>query len=355
WLLRRFGIVDVQANIMSLAGITISVGVLVDQAIVMVENATHHLREKFPHGRITGETREVVIPALRTVGRPIFFSVMIMLLSFVPVFMLSGREGKLFHPLAFTKSFALLGTALISVTVVPALIPSFLRGRLRSENENWIVRSFTRIYRPVLSFSLDRFNVVMWAFGAMLILAAGLFPLPAFVGLGASEYWWRWFFLGTFALVTFVTVAFTRGLVWQAVSLVTLTLLGLAAWHFPKIGVSFMPMLDEGTALDTAVTVPRASVTQVADDLKARDALIRGFPEVESVVGKAGRAETATDPAPLEMLETFINFRPRELWPKRVIRYPDAAAHTRRVLALREQRGYGATGRGGARGTPVDE
>ncbi|HJZ57473.1 MAG TPA: efflux RND transporter permease subunit, partial [Gemmataceae bacterium] len=355
WLLRRLGIVDVQANIMSLAGITISVGVLVDQAIVMVENATHRLKEQFGSQKVTGDTRELVIASLRTVGRPIFFSVMIMLLSFVPVFMLSGREGKLFHPLAFTKSFALLGTALISVTVVPALIPSFLRGRLRSENENWIVRSFTRIYRPVLSFSLDRFNVVMWAFGAMLILAAGLFPLPAFVGLGASEYWWRWFFLGTFALVTFVTVAFTRGLVWQAVSLVTLTLLGLAAWHFPKIGVSFMPMLDEGTALDMPVTVPRASVTQVADDLKARDALIRGFPEVESVVGKAGRAETATDPAPLEMLETFINFRPRELWPKRVIRYPDAAAHTRRVLALLEQRGYVATGRGDDRDTLVND
>src|SRR5262245_60710269 len=170
WLLRRLGIVDVQANIMSLAGITISVGVLVDQAIVMVENATHRLKEQFGSQKVTGATREPVTASPRTVGRPIFFSVMIMLLSFVPVFMLFGREGKLFHPLAFTKSFALLGTALISVTVVPALIPSFLRGRLRSENENWIVRSFTRIYRPVLSFSLDRFNVVMWAFGAMLIL-----------------------------------------------------------------------------------------------------------------------------------------------------------------------------------------
>src|SRR5207248_2676476 len=280
WVLRRLGVVDVQANIMSLAGITISVGVLVDQAIVMVENATHHLRQKFPDGRVTGDTRDVVIPALRTVGRPIFFSVMIMLLSFVPVFMLSGREGKLFHPLALTKSFALLGTALISVTVVPALIPGFVRGRLRGEHENWIVRGFTRVYRPMLNFALDRFNVVMWAFAAVLILAAGLFPLQAVLGLG---------------------------------------------------------------------------VTQAADDLKARDALLRGFPEVEGVVGKAGRAETATDPAPLDMVETFVNFRPRDLWPRRVIRYPDAERQTRRILAALEQRGYLATATGDDRDTLVND
>ena len=343
WILRRLGIVDIQANIMSLAGITISVGVLVDQAIVMVENATHHLKEKFGNGKVTGDTREIVTRACRKVGRPIFFSVLIMLLSFVPVFLLSGREGKLFHPLAFTKSLALLGTALISVTVVPALIPGFIRGRLRSEEDNWIVRSFARVYRPMLNFALNRFNLVMWAFAAILILAAGLFPLQAVVGMGAAEYAWRAMFLGTFALVTGLTVLFTRGFGWQALSLVTLTLLAMWAWHFPKIGVTFMPMLDEGTTLEMPVTVPRASVTQVADDLKARNALIRGFPEVESVIGKAGRADTATDPAPLDMVETFINFRPRELWPKRVIRFADAAAQTRLVLAGLEARGFVAT------------
>jgi len=277
---------------------------------------------------------------MRMGGRPIFFSVMIMLLSFVPVFLLSGREGKLFHPLAFTKSFALLGTALISVTVVPALIPSFIRGRLAREEDNWIVRGFTRVYRPMLNFALDRFNLVMWAFAALLILAAGLFPLQAVFGLGASRYWWEYFFLGTFAAVTALTVIFTRGALWQFLSLVTLALLALWAWHFPKIGVSFMPMLDEGTTLDMPSSVPRPGVTQTIDDLKARDALLRGFPEVESVVGKAGRAETATDPAPIEMIETFINFRPRELWPKRVIRYPDAERQTRQVLKAMERRGY---------------
>src|SRR5207302_4066714 len=149
WLLRRLHIIDVQANIMSLAGITISIGILVDQAIVMTENATHHLKAHFGDHPVTGDTRRLVAVACRSVGPPIFFSVMIMLISFIPVFMLSGRAGKLFHPLAFTKCFALIGTALISVTVVPALIPTFLKGRLHSEEDNWIVNSFIKIYKPL--------------------------------------------------------------------------------------------------------------------------------------------------------------------------------------------------------------
>src|SRR5205814_2592329 len=125
----------------------------------------------------TGDPREIVIPACRTVGRPIFFSVLIMLISFIPVFMLTGREGKYFHPLAFTKSFALLGVAIISVTLVPALIPTFIKGRLRSEEENWIVRSFIQIYKPLLTWALPRRNLVMWLFAALLLLAAGMFPI----------------------------------------------------------------------------------------------------------------------------------------------------------------------------------
>src|SRR5439155_1723185 len=169
-ILRGLGILDVQANIMSLAGITISIGILVDQAIVMTENATHHLKEHFGDKNVTGDTHELVIPACKTVGRPIFFSVMIMLISFIPVFMLSGREGKLFHPLAFTKSFALLGVAIISVTVVPALIPTFIKGKLRREEDNWIVNSFINIYKPLLTWALPRWNLVMWMFAALLIL-----------------------------------------------------------------------------------------------------------------------------------------------------------------------------------------
>ena len=349
WLLRQFGIIDIQANIMSLAGITISIGILVDQAIVMVENATHTLKDHFGDNKVTGDITELVIPACRTVGRPIFFSVLIMLLSFVPVFMLSGREGKYFHPLAFTKSFALIGVALISVTVVPALIPTFLKGRLRGEEENAIVRSFIHIYKPLLTWALPRRNLVMWGFAVLLVLAAGMFPLQAIVGMGASENAWRTAFLMTFGLVVSLTVLFTRGMKWQVLSLATLFWIGLWAYHFPKIGVSFMPALDEGTTLDMPISVPRASVTQSADDLKARDALLRGFPEVESVIGKAGRADTPTDPAPLDMVETFVNFRPKELWPKRVLRFNDAAQQTGVVLDLLERRGYLN------RATPADE
>jgi Cu(I)/Ag(I) efflux system membrane protein CusA/SilA len=285
---------------------------------------------------------------------------MIMLISFIPVFMLSGREGKLFHPLAFTKSFALLGVALISVTLVPALIPTFLRGRLKSEEDNWIVRSFIHIYKPLLTWALPRRNLVMWFFAAMLILAAGIFPLQSLLGMGASQnlpvkdlHWgaffehlgqfmagtapaevaWQMCFLITFAVVVSVTVVSTQGFRWQVVSLASLLAMGLWSYHIrPKIGAAFMPALDEGTMLDMPITVPRASVTQVADDLKARDALLRGFPEVESVIGKAGRADTPTDPAPLDMVETFVNFRPKEFWPKRVLRYPDAVWQVERVL-----------------------
>jgi Cu(I)/Ag(I) efflux system membrane protein CusA/SilA len=340
WLLRQLGILDIQANIMSLAGITISIGILVDQAIVMTENATHHLKNHFGDKKVTGDTREVIIPPCRTVGQPIFFSVMIMLISFIPVFMLSGREGKLFHPLAFTKSFALIGTALISVTLVPALIPTFIKGRLKSEEQNWIVRSFISIYKPLLTWALPRRNLVYWAFALLLIPAAGIFPLEALFGFGASEFWHKVFFLIVFALVTAVTALLIRGWLWQVASLLTLAVLGLWAYHVPKIGVSFMPPLDEGTTLDMPVTVPRTSVTESADDLKHRDGLLRGFPEVESVIGKAGRANTPTDPAPLDMVETLVNYRPKVLWPKRVLKYADAAAQARSILGALEQSGF---------------
>ncbi len=340
WLLRNLHIVDVQANIMSLAGITISIGILVDQAIVMVENSTHHLKEHFSDKPVQGDTTEIIVRACRTVGRPIFFSVLIILISFIPVFAMSGREGKYFHPMAFTKSLAMIGVALISVTVVPALIPMFLKGRLRGEEENWIVRSFIHIYRPLLTWALPRRNLVMWLFAVLLLVAVGMFPLQAVLGLGASYYWWEICFFATLALVVFLTVLFTRGVLSQLASFVSLVVIGLAAYGLPKIGVEFMPPLNEQTAMYMPVTVPRASVTQVADDLKIQDVLLRQFPEVESVIDKVGRADTPTDPAPLEMVETFVNFRPRELWPRRSLAYDDAARQTRLVLTALEGRGY---------------
>src|SRR5262249_2206813 len=218
WVLRRAGIIDIQANIMSLAAISIWIGLLVDQAIVMTENATHHLKQHFGDRKVAGDIRELVIQPCRTVGRPIFFSVMIMLLSFIPVFMLSGREGKLFHPLAFTKSFAMIGVVIISVTLVPALIPTFLKGRLRSEEENWIVRSFINIYKPLLTWALPRRNLVMWMFAALLLMAAGMFPLQAVIGQGASETAWRAAFFGGFCLGAVLTGVLLRGVRWRALS-----------------------------------------------------------------------------------------------------------------------------------------
>lgn len=284
FILMRF--VGVASNIMSLSGIAISIGILVDQAIVMVENATHHLTAHFGKERVTGDIRELVIPACRTVGRPIFFSVMIILLSFVPVFALTGMEGKTFHPLAFTKSFAMIGVAILSITLVPALIPTFIRGRLRSEEENWIVRSLIDIYKPVLTWAMNYPKTVNWFF--VVLLAFG--------------------------------------------------------WHFwGQLGREYMPSLDEGTILDMPVTVPRASVAETADDLKARDAVLRQFPEVELIVGKSGRADTPTDPSPLDMVETIINLRPKDAWPKRKMKYDDAERQSHVVLKLLEDKGFVAS------------
>jgi Cu(I)/Ag(I) efflux system membrane protein CusA/SilA len=330
-MMRIFGIAS---NIMSLSGIAISIGILVDQAIVMVENATHHLTAHFGKQRVTGDTRELVIPACRTVGRPIFFSVLIILLSFVPVFALTGQEGKTFHPLAFTKSFAMLGVAILSITLVPALIPTFIRGRLRSENESWLVRSLINIYKPVLTWAMPRRNLVMWSFAVLLIVGAGLFPLDAVLGIA-----WRTAFLVVVGFTIFFTTIFIVGWHWQLLSMLSLMALSLAAYSFPRIGTDYMPPLDEGSILDMPVTVPRASVTQVADDLKARNALLRHFPEVESIVGKAGRADTPTDPSPLEMVETVINLRPKEFWPKRKLEYRDAQRQAAVVLRALQDRG----------------
>ncbi len=340
WLLRKLGIIDIQANIMSLSGITISIGILVDQAIVMVENATHQLKEHFGDKKVTGDTREIVIRACRTVGRPIFFSVVIILVSFIPVFAMSGREGKLFHPMAFTKSLSMVAVALISVTLVPALIPSFIRGRLRSEEDNWIVRSFINIYRPVLTWALPQRNFVMWSFAALLILAAGMFPLQAVLGQGASRHEWEITFFVVLATVVTLTVTFLHGIHWQILGFGSLVILGLWAYQFPKIGVEFMPPLNEGTVMDMPITVPRIGLAQTGDDLKARDALLRSFPEVESVVGKAGRADTPTDPAPLDMVETFVNYRPREFWPKRAMKFEDASRQVRHIAATLGERGF---------------
>jgi Cu(I)/Ag(I) efflux system membrane protein CusA/SilA len=267
---------------MSLSGIAISIGILVDQSIVMLENATHRLTAHFGDQKISGDTTEIVAGACRQVGRPIFFSVVIMVISFLPVFALTGQEGKLFHPLAFTKTFALIGTAIISVTLAPALIPLLVRGRLSREENNWIIHSVVAMYRPVLGFLMHRPKTVIWLF--VLLLALGLYV--------------------------------ARGL-----------------------GREFMPPIDEGSIMDMPVTAPRASVTEVADDLKLRDALLRAVPEVETVVGKAGRADTPTDPAPLDMVETIITLQPKDGWIRRKIKFGDAYAAASKLVGTFEAAG----------------
>ncbi|MGI8908093.1 MAG: efflux RND transporter permease subunit [Candidatus Sumerlaeaceae bacterium] len=272
-LMWKFGIAS---NIMSLAGIVISIGILVDPAIVMLENATHHLTKHFGDRKVTGDTTELLVEPCRQVGRPIFFAVLIMLVSFLPVFALSGMEGRMFHPLAYTKTFAMIGTAILAITLVPALIPILIRGRLKREEDNWIVRSFIEVYRPVLLWLLHRPKTVMWMFAC---------------------------------------------------------LLALGFYFFRHSGREFMPVLNEGTIVDMPISVPRMSVTQLSDDLKQRDAILREFPEVENVVGKGGRADTPTDPSPLDMVESIVNLQPKELWPKRHLRYEDALAENRRIVS----------------------
>ena len=279
-MMKIFG---VASNIMSLAGIAISVGILVDQAVVMTENAAHHLTRKYGTSRVGRDSLEAIIPACRMVARPIFFSIMVTVISFLPVFALSGRSGKMFHPLAWTKTFALIGVAVLSVTLVPALIPIFLRGRIRSENESWLVRTMISIFRPMLSWLMDRTMLVCWLF---------------------------------------------------------VCILGLGYLASTRLGSEFMPPLDEGSILDMPTSVPRMSVTQATRDLKARDAALRSFPEVSLVVGKAGRAETATDPSPLDMLETIINLHDRDLWPKRKLEYDDALIQARATLDALQAQGF---------------
>jgi Cu(I)/Ag(I) efflux system membrane protein CusA/SilA len=320
WLLRRLGVADVQTNIMSLAGIAISIGVLVDSSIVMAENVMHCLREKFGDRPVTGDVRAVVLAACRTVGRPIFFSVVIMLLSFLPVFALGGLEGKMFRPLAFTKCFALLAVAVLAITLVPALCTIFIRGRLRGEMDSWVVRGVIGAYQPVLAYVLSHPLAIVWLVGATFL--AGLAPLGS-----------RFLSLSVLAAALLACGWTARQKRTAAAAILSLLMLALVAeQQVTPLGYEPITPLDEGMVMDMPITVPWASVAQVVDDLKARDMVFCRYPEVDMVVGKAGRAETSTDPAPLDMIETMINFRPNDLWPRRKLRPADAERQARAVL-----------------------
>jgi copper/silver efflux system protein len=245
------------ANIMSLGGIAIAVGAMVDAAIIVVENVHKRLDGWEVAGR-HGRRSELVTSALQEVGRPIFFSLLVITVGFLPVFTLEGAEGRLFAPLAFTKTFAMAFAAILSVTLVPAIAATFIRGRIRSEAKNPVARGLARAYTPICNFALRFPKTVIAA--ALLLMA--------------------------------ITVP------------VALTL-----------GSEFMPPLNEGTILYMPISVPGMSDGTARDVLQRMDRILKSFPEIEHVFGKAGRFETATDPAPLSMFETVVTLRPPDEWP----------------------------------------
>ncbi|MET0380936.1 MAG: CusA/CzcA family heavy metal efflux RND transporter, partial [Methyloceanibacter sp.] len=241
------------SNIMSLGGIAIAIGAMVDAAIVMIENA-HKRLERAPPGK---PRAEIVVEAAVEVGPALFFSLLIITVSFLPIFALEAQEGRLFRPLAYTKTFAMAAAALLSIFLVPALMALFVRGRIMPEHKNPVNRFLIWIYRPAIELAL-KFKTA--------------------------------------------TIA------------VALAVLALSLWPLSKLGSEFMPNLNEGTLMYMPVTLPGISVTKVAELLQTQDKIIKSFPEVESVFGKAGRAATATDPAPTEMVETVINLKPESEW-----------------------------------------
>jgi len=241
------------SNIMSLGGIAIAIGAMIDAAIVMIENAHKHLERAPPEKPRT----EILIEAASEVGPALFFSLLIITVSFLPIFTLEAQEGRLFGPLAFTKTFAMAAAALLSVTLVPALMILFVRGRIIPEARNPLNRAMIAVYRPVIRGVLK---------AKMLTIALAL------------------------------------------------AVLGVSVWPATQVGSEFMPNLDEGTLMYMPTTLPGLSVTKSAELLQTQDRIIKSFPEVVSVYGKAGRAQTATDPAPIEMFETVINLKPKEEW-----------------------------------------
>jgi Cu(I)/Ag(I) efflux system membrane protein CusA/SilA len=279
-LMNQFGITS---NIMSLSGIAIAIGVLVDAGIVMAENAIRHceLAEKRKGARLNkAESLQVTLEAAQQVGRPIFFAMIIIILAFVPVFALSGQEGKLFHPLAFTKTFAMAGSTILAITLVPALCATFIRGPFRSEDSNPLMKILLAIYNPILDWAL-RFRKTVLGIALILVAAA-------------------------------LVLAF--GVPSKIVSQLS-TLNPQLATKLPRgMGSEFMPTLNEGSLLFMPVLLPSTSLTEIKRIMAWQDQVISQTPEVASVGGKLGRSETATDPAPIEMIETTIMLKPESQW-----------------------------------------
>jgi len=278
-LMNQFGITS---NIMSLSGIAIAIGVLVDAGIVMAENAIRHceVAEKKKGARLNkAESLQVTLEAAQQVGRPIFFAMVIIIFAFIPVFALSGQEGKLFHPLAFTKTFAMAGSTILAITLVPALCATFICGPFRSEDSNPLMKILLAIYNPVLDWAL-RFRKTVLALATVSVLIA-------------------------------LVLAF--GLPRPVVSKLS-TLNPELGTKLNGMGSEFMPTLNEGSLLFMPVLLPSTSLTEIKRIMAWQDQVISQTPEVASVGGKLGRSETATDPAPIEMIETTIMLKPESQW-----------------------------------------
>lgn len=250
-------LLGMNSNIMSLGGIAIAIGAMIDAAIVMIENAHKHLERLGERAALFEERATAMIEACKEVGPALFFSLLIITVSFLPVFTLESQEGRLFAPLAWTKTFAMAGASLLSVTLVPVLMMLFIRGRILPEARNPVNRFLIWVYRPVIALVM------------------------------------RW------KIATVVVALLALALTWIPAS---------------RLGSEFMPTLNEGTLLYMPASLPAMSVTKASELLQVQDKIIKSFPEVESVFGKAGRANTATDPAPLEMFETVINLKPESEW-----------------------------------------
>ena len=251
----------INANIMSLGGIAIAIGAMVDGAIVMIENAHKHLeqavREK-GSALVNSERWQAISDASKEVGPALFFSLLIITVSFLPVFTLQAQEGRLFSPLAFTKTYAMAAAAILAITLVPVLMGFFIRGKILPEAKNPVNRLLHAIHAPALAIAI-RWKYLVVAF-AILLLAVSVYPVS-------------------------------------------------------KLGSEFMPPLDEGDILYMPTTYPGLSITKAREILQQTDKILKTFPEVETVFGKVGRADTATDPAPLSMLETTVRLKPKQQWP----------------------------------------
>lgn len=248
----------VTSNIMSLGGIAIAIGAMVDASIIMVENA-HKKLEDWEHAGRPGNRIDVIIEAAKEVGPSLFFSLLVITVGFLPVFTLQAQAGRLFKPLAYTKTFAMLFSSFLAITLTPVLMTLFIRGKIRPEEKNPVSRILHKLYEPVASIAL-RFK--------------------------------------------------------RTVIIIAIIIMAITAYPFMKLGSEFMPPLYEGTLFYMPVTVPALSITEASKLLQLQDKLLKKIPEVAQVFGKAGRAETATDPAPIEMFETVVNLKPESEWRK---------------------------------------